>query len=305
MAGTGNYSMPWGPNAVVGGTNPTGSHYSGGFGSNQGIITGCGGPVGGSQSVAGNPGYQYQSGGDGYGFSEPQSVVGNHTMGIDKYSSVGVNNPGMLNSSTQYNPSEYPLKSIPIIGGRKRRKRNFKRGGGGVNYYYGYNGGEGNMSTFAGSGYPEISKGSQCAGGRKGRKSRKNKKPNKSSKSSKSRKSRKSRYNSTRKMRKVNCMKCEAYFNTKNNLRKHLQSCNGMKSNTRHRMRSDLFRKLRGGTRKSQMGGYSQYLSNQPFSLTYSTGGQYLSPNMSALANPVPITPMNNCTDPNGPPRIV
>ena len=49
MVGTGNYSMPWGPNAVVGGTNPTGSHYSGGFGSNEGIITGCGGPVSGFQ----------------------------------------------------------------------------------------------------------------------------------------------------------------------------------------------------------------------------------------------------------------
>ena len=296
MAGTGNYSMPWGPNAVVGGTNPTGSHYSGGFGSNDGIVRGCGGPVGGSQSVAGNPGYQYQRGG-GYGFAEQQSVVGNNTMGIDKYSNIGVNNPGMLNSSMQYNPSEYPLKSIPIIGGRKRRRRNFKRGGGGVNYYYGYApGGEGSMSVFSGSGYHEISKGSQCAGGRKGRKSRKNKKHNKSNKYS---------HHSTRKMRKFNCMKCGAHFNTKNNLRKHLQRCSGMKSNTRHRMRSDLFRKLRGGTTRRQRGGYSQYLSNQPFSLTYSAGGQYLSPNMSALANPVPITPMNNCTDPNGPPRMV
>ena len=100
-------------------------------------------------------------------------------------------------------------------------------------------------------------------------------------------------------------MKCGAHFNTKNNLRKHLERCSGMKSNTRHRMRSDLFRKLRGGTTRRQRGGYSQYLSNQPFSLTYSAGGQYLSPNMSALANPVPITPMNNCTDPNGPPRMV
>ena len=113
-------------------------------------------------------------------------------MGIDKYSNIGVNNPGMLNSSTQYNPSEYPLKSIPTIGGRKRRKRNYKRGGGGLDNYYGYAPGAGNMATFAGSGYPEISKGYQCAGGRKGRKSRKNKKHSKSSKS---------RHHSTRKMR--------------------------------------------------------------------------------------------------------
>jgi len=47
------------------------------------------------------------------------------------------------------------------------------------------------------------------------------------------------------------------------------------------------FRKMRGG--------YCQYMSNQPFSLGYSTGSVELGANNSALANPVPYTPQNKC----------
>ena len=45
--------------------------------------------------------------------------------------------------------------------------------------------------------------------------------------------------------------------------------------------------------RHRQRGGYSQYQNNQPFDLSYSTGGE-LSPSLSALANPVPIASVTN-----------
>jgi hypothetical protein len=54
-------------------------------------------------------------------------------------------------------------------------------------------------------------------------------------------------------------------------------------------------RKHRRGTRR-QRGGYSQYMSNVPYTPSYSTGGD-LSPSLSALANPVPHQLTNNCQD--------
>ena len=268
MAANGSYHMAWGPGANVPGTNPSGSHYSGNFGSNQGIVTGCGGPLTSSQTAAGNPGYQYSlkggrrtlhkmrtrkyrrkryRGGYGYGFLEPQKVVGNYTMGIDKYANVGVNDASMLGTTKQYNPSDYPLKSIPTLKGGRHKGRRHR--GGAVNYFYGYSPeGEGDQTVFMGSGYPEISKGSQCAGSKRYKRSRRNRSLTK-------------RFN---------------------------------------RMKTKLMKRFKR-TRK-QRGGYHQYLGNQAFSLTHETGG-YLPAKLSALANPVPFTPTNNCTDPNGPPR--
>lgn len=77
-----------------------------------------------------------------------------------------------------------------------------------------------------------------------------------------------------------------------------------LRKRIRSRMVSrSLARTLRGGRRRMrsnsrsrsrrQRGGYSQYQNNQPFDLTYSTGGQ-LSPSLSALANPVPISAVTN-----------
>ena len=62
-----------------------------------------------------------------------------------------------------------------------------------------------------------------------------------------------------------------------------------------------LYRSLRGGSPAtvpsgSQSSGYHQYMSNQPFTNSYSAGGE-LSPSENALANPVLIHPTNNCTD--------
>ena len=74
-----------------------------------------------------------------------------------------------------------------------------------------------------------------------------------------------------------------------------------LRKKLRSRMASrSLARSLAGGRRsrrmrrsRKQRGGYSQYQNNQPFDLTYSTGGQ-LSPSLSALANPVPIDQITN-----------
>lgn len=44
-------------------------------------------------------------------------------------------------------------------------------------------------------------------------------------------------------------------------------------------------------------GGYSQFQNNQPISMSYSVGGVELPASQLALANPPPITSMNNAVD--------
>jgi hypothetical protein len=67
------------------------------------------------------------------------------------------------------------------------------------------------------------------------------------------------------------------------------------KSKRHHNKSKKNASRRRRGT-KRQRGGYSQYMSNVPYTPSYSTGGQ-LSPSLSALANPVPYQPTNNCVD--------
>lgn len=50
-------------------------------------------------------------------------------------------------------------------------------------------------------------------------------------------------------------------------------------------------RRYRGGQ------GYDQFLNNVPYTPSYSTGSINLPASESALANPVPYQPMNNCVD--------
>jgi hypothetical protein len=71
-----------------------------------------------------------------------------------------------------------------------------------------------------------------------------------------------------------------------------------LKSRLRSRsMARGRSRAMAGGRRRRrshrQRGGYSQYQNNQPFSLSYSLGGN-LSPTESALANPTPIYKVTN-----------
>lgn len=67
------------------------------------------------------------------------------------------------------------------------------------------------------------------------------------------------------------------------------------KSKRHHKKSKKTVSRRHRGT-KRQRGGYSQYMSNVPYTPSYSTGGQ-LSANLSALANPVPYQPTNNCVD--------
>uniref|UniRef100_A0A6C0HQT9 Uncharacterized protein n=1 Tax=viral metagenome TaxID=1070528 RepID=A0A6C0HQT9_9ZZZZ len=67
------------------------------------------------------------------------------------------------------------------------------------------------------------------------------------------------------------------------------------KSKRHHKKTKKTVSRRHRGT-KRQRGGYSQYMSNVPYTPSYSTGGQ-LSANLSALANPVPYQPTNNCVD--------
>jgi hypothetical protein len=67
------------------------------------------------------------------------------------------------------------------------------------------------------------------------------------------------------------------------------------KSKRHHYKSKKTVSRRRKGT-KRQRGGYSQYMSNIPYTPSYSTGG-VLSPSLSALANPVPYQPTNNCVD--------
>jgi len=68
----------------------------------------------------------------------------------------------------------------------------------------------------------------------------------------------------------------------------------GKSKRHQYKSKKTVSRRRRGT--KRQRGGYSQYMSNVPYTPSYSTGGP-LSANLSALANPVPYQPTNNCVD--------
>ena len=75
------------------------------------------------------------------------------------------------------------------------------------------------------------------------------------------------------------------------------RSIRRMKSRVRSRFNK---RSQRRGKRRSQSlkqkGGYAQFDNNRPISSTFSTGG-YLSPSLSAMANPVPYQRLGNEVD--------
>lgn len=68
------------------------------------------------------------------------------------------------------------------------------------------------------------------------------------------------------------------------------------KSKRRHVKKSKKSVSRKNRRTKRQRGGYSQYMSNIAYTPSYSTGGN-LTANESALANPVPYQPTNNCVD--------
>jgi len=48
---------------------------------------------------------------------------------------------------------------------------------------------------------------------------------------------------------------------------------------------------------RRQRGGYSQYQNNMPMTPSYQVAGIHLPASQSALANPVPISPLGNCVN--------
>jgi hypothetical protein len=264
----GNYHFTGDPNLKF--ANATDSHFSGNFTDPTGAVTGCTGGNYPSQSINVR---ELQTGGQGYGMANQQPIAGfNRMPDYTSYEEIGVKDPSNLGTSTQYNPS----MALPVIKGGRGR---YKRGGSNLNYY-GFNDKNGeNLSTFAGSGYPPISIGSQnLTGGRrirrrKGTRSHKHLRRRRGHKSHKLSKHRRhSRRHKTRRHRL------------------------GMKKT----MSSKLFKNLIGGRKRVYKGGYSQFLGDQAFSQGYELGGP-ITPSTSALANPIPIKPYNNCSDPFGP----
>jgi len=237
--------------------NPQNIHSNLDFSSKVGAVVGCGGSDSvsalqqkglyevvktGGKKIRKSKRTKKHKGGSGYGFSKEQSVNSNdpaHLPSYTSYKNEGVNSDTNMNASKQLGGS-YGTGGYP---------------------YYSYKPSESeNLSVFAGSGYPPITRGlnSQCGGRkRKTKKSRKSvKKSRKSVKKSAKRRPKKSKFNKSKKMKSV---------------------INHKKYNKQH-------------------GGYSQYMSNVASTPSYSSGAPpSLSSNESALANPVPITPKNDC----------
>ena len=197
-------------------------------------------------------------GGNGYGFSQNQSLSSTsgvnsngsvHIAGITKYENNGINSDTNMNASKQAGQA----------GGSNASGYSYGTGG----YpYYSYKPSEGeNLSVFAGSGYPPISRGlnSQCGGKRR--------------RSLKKRKSSKKRGGSKKVAR------------SKNGRRGSKQKATKKRKPMRKQKQ-----------KQRQRGGYSQYMSNVALAHNYSTGAPpALTASQSALANPTPYTPSNDC----------
>ena len=257
--------------------NSQNAHFSNpGFSSKVGAVSGCGGSgsdlslqqkglyqvvkTGGKRKGHSRKGKKFK-GGNSYGFSQTQSLAA--TSGVNEGSSVHlaeftkqVNNG--INSDTNMNASKQSNQS----GGSSGDPNGYSYGTGGYPYYsYKPSQGE-NLSVFAGSGYPPISRGlnSQCGGKKRSSKKRSHKKrtPTRKQKAGKKRKT------ATRK-----------------------QKAGKIKRASSHRKRTSSHR---------QRGGYSQYMSNVANTPSYSTGAPpSLSASESALASPPPFTPKNDC----------
>ena len=122
----------------------------------------------------------------------------------------------------------------------------------------------------------------QCGGRRRRRSMRKAKRTMRKGKRS-MRKGRRSMRKSRRSMRKSRRSMRKVRRTLRRKTRRH----------RRHHMRGGSPAPVPAGSNSS---GYHQYMSNQPFSNSYSAGG-HLAPSENALANPVLIHPTNNCTD--------
>lgn len=268
-------------------SNQTNSHTQF-FSSKVGGVSGCGGPSSSPEALTQSGLHEFKKGGSrrrrsrkhhkkhykggvGYGFSKDQSLsstsgVNNgdsiHRAGFSSYSNEGVNSITNMGASKQHGGSS-----------------GYSYGTGGYPYYS-YKPSQGdNLSVFAGSGYPPIVKGlnSQC-GGRK----RKTMKKHSKKRMHKKHKSHKKHHSKRR------------------SHKKHSKRRSHKKHSRRHK-KGGRYEGVKGaftrfGRKGGQKGGYSQYGSNIANSHIYSTGAPpSLNYKTSALAQPVPYTPKQDC----------
>lgn len=323
---SGNYHFGGDPNqSNVNGTN---AHPGGFFEDTSMPRGGLYGPVSNVEAASGNAnsyasyGNQgLQSGGKGYGMSLTQDLLGmnNKYPIIDSYDSVGTKNELNLDVSTQHNPlmvaSKNSLSGLSsfMSGGRGNRgkmragRRKPKIWGGTSLYSYGYDtkGGDSqdlslfkgsyapitvtntNASMQSGSSNPNMSL--QLGGKRRGGKTM-----------------RRLRYKSKSKTKSKNGGRGRSHKHTKyckhktRRSRRYRKSRNG---GNPLKMTKKLLEKIVGGNGtcggpstlpQGQYGGGSQYLSGQGFSQGY-TFNDMVTPQTSALANPMPFKPYNSC----------
>ena len=223
--------------------NPNNAHISNpGFSSSQGAVTGCVGSPNSQQALLGVGVQQIQNGGNGYGMSNNQNLSSHSSLQnsnraeFDSYQNKGLSSDTNMNSSTQHGGGDY--------------------GNGGLPYYSYNNPGNSNLSTFAGSGYPPISRelNNQCPtpamnGGFLGLFGKKTKAKKKTAK--------------------------------KKTVKKKTAKKKTAKKKT---------------SKKKMKGGSINNLSNVAYAHGYSTGAPpALGQGQSALANPVPYQAYNNC----------
>lgn len=253
--------------------NSQNAHFSNpGFSSKVGAVSGCGGSgselslqqkglyqvvkTGGKRKRHSRKGKMFK-GGNSYGFSQNQPLASTsgvteggsvHLAEFTKQDNNGINSDTNMNASKQANQTG---------GGSGGDLSGYSYGTGGYPYYS-YKPSEGeNLSVFAGSGYPPISRGlnSQCGG--KKRRSYRKKSSHKKRHATRKQKAGKKRKTVTRKQKAG---------------------------------------KKRYASSRRQRGGYTQYMSNVANTPSYSTGAPpSLSASESALASPPPFMPKNDC----------
>lgn len=276
--------MAAGPNHFIGETNLgysniTGGHFSGDFTDPNATVTGCSGNNYPSPNM--NIRERSMVGGQVYGIASDQPNPGNHIPYYTTHKEGGFSSPDNLNASKQYGP-DTPLPKIldtPLIGGRGRRKHAIKKSyKGGSNSYYELDV-QGDTRTYAGSGYPPIvAKSQNLTGGKRIK--------------HKSRRLRKHSKHIVKSRRHSHSRYC------KHNRKSRRHQSKKHKIGLRKKMSSKLFKKLIGGRKGKMYGGnYAQFMGNQPFSQGY--GISSVTPSTSALANPIPFTPYNHCSDNN------
>lgn len=272
-----------------------------------------------------------QHGGRGYGMADVQDLLGGNRYPIIKpYDSVGVNSDLGLDVSRQHNPlSDSKMTSSYMSGGRGNRtkmragRRKPQMWGGANLTSYGYDttkGGNEDLSLYKGSyapitvsnfdegKVPGFSNTSIHLGG-KGK--RGGKKGGKQKTMRRFRYKTKSKNGGRGKSHKHN--KYCKHTSRSRRYRKYKKSRNGRGLNNQLKMTKKILEKIVGGngtcggpspsagpqgpippTSPVQSGGYSQYLGSQEFSQGY-TLNDLVTPQTSALANPIPFKPYNSC----------